>query len=195
MASPEIEAMGVIETALEGLDDDARARVLNWAGDRYSVVPAAPKLRREAIRSTRSFDSEVDELHSEEDGDLEDAAKEDGGRGAEPAPQVGFAHFAELFDHCSPDTDKQKFLVAAFWLQINLGKPSFNNTQINALLREQGHPIKRVNDVAEKLRQDRPVPLNQIAKGKTMQAKKVLKLSVIGVRLVEQMIADGHKPQ
>lgn len=193
MASPEIEAMSVIETALDGLDDDARARVLNWAGDRYGVTPA-PKPSREAVRSTRSFDTEVEEVYSEEDEDLEDVVKEDGGRGAPAVTTLGFAHFAELFDHCSPDTDKRRFLVAAFWLQINLGKPSFNNTQINALLREQGHPIKRVNEVAEKLRQERPVPLNQIAKGKTMQAKKVLKLSVIGVRLVEQMIADGHKP-
>lgn len=186
MASAEIGAMSAIEEVFDELSDDERDRVLHWSIARYGT-----KVNAGRTVSEENGSADADYSNWEKDGE-DGPDKEDEQNEEVPVHSPAFDHFAELFDHCAPTTAREKYLIAAYWLQIHKDSPSFINSKINALLRDQGHPLSRINDVAERLRKERPVPLNQISRGKSQQAKKVLKLSTAGMRIVKEMIANGH---
>jgi hypothetical protein len=92
---PEIEAIGVITTALGQLEDDqARARVLHYANERFGA--GGPELRLPPAPKQFEVPS---------------------GPALPEAGEPNFPGFVDLFDAASPATDVDKALVAAYWLQ------------------------------------------------------------------------------
>jgi hypothetical protein len=98
MPDAEIEAMGKVADALGGLEEEARARVLRWAGERYGVVLA---------RSRTTVEEEADD-EDLDDGDQGDDMNRGGGARE-------YEHFAELYDAAGAATDAERVLIAAYW--------------------------------------------------------------------------------
>ena len=124
----EITAMSKVAEALEGLDADARNRVLKWADDRYG------------IRITTEVRSERKPALAEENLSIED-----------------YETFADLFVAASPSTQPEMLLVAGYWYQEIQGRNYIESVSINKELKNLGHAISRISDVFQRLQaQDQP---------------------------------------
>lgn len=170
--SSEILAMATIEETLNGLDEEAKGRVLRWVGERYRAnVLAAPK--------GASLEVEVPSR-----GAAFAAGPEETG-----VPQ--FETFAELYAQAAPSTDANRVLVGAYWLQVVRGVTDLEARPINNELRNLGHAVGHMPSAFEALLTRRPQPMVQTRKtGKSKQATKRFKLTAEGKRAVERML-DG----
>src|SRR5262245_47001381 len=108
----EIQAMSAITAALLPLEQDARGRVLNWAAMRFGGGPV-PATVANTSRSSGSNE-------------------------APNGPQP-FEGFAELFAAAEPKTDKERALVAAYWVQNCENQPNFASQTLNTILKDLGH--------------------------------------------------------
>lgn len=158
----ELEAMGAVVKALEGLDPETLARVLRWAQERYKVVPA-PKQSASSPGPNHG------------NGESNGSAR--------------FQSLAELFDACQPETDADKALVGGYWVQFGESKPDFGAFEINKALKDLGHPIGNITTAFDTLKARKPSPVLQLKKsGTSRQARKTYKLTVAGKAAVEAMM-------
>ena len=96
--------------------------------------------------------------------------------------------FAELFDSANPTTERDKALVAAYWMQLNEGAPAFPAQSVNALLKDLGHGIGNITEALTALKNDRPALILQLKKsGTSRQARKTYKLTLEGAKRVAAM--------
>lgn len=101
-----------------------------------------------------------------------------------------FGSFAELFDAAHPKLDKEKALVAAYWLQVAEGEEAFNAQALNSELKHLGHGIGNITDALSALISERPALVLQVRKsGTSRQARKTYKMSEAGKRRVLDAIA------
>lgn len=179
LPSVEIAAMGAIEDAFGVLDDETRARVLGWAYAKYAAASdfSMGRSPQKAVEESRSVPAVVV-------GELEDETSVD-------RMVDRFQYFAELYDHCNPATSRDRFLVAAYWAQIKEGKESFGNSDINKLLKDQGHETPGLNKVVDRMRDKTPKLVLQLGGGAADKSRRVLKLTTPGLKAVEDMIANG----
>ncbi len=162
-AENEIKAMGAVAAALELLDDEGRARVLHWAASHYGLTGLA---HGPIFRGGKSWTS------------------------SNASPQVSGAYetFAELFNAAGPKTEKDKSLVAAYWVQICEGVESFQSQALNDSLKDLGHGIGNITEALSQLKNDRPALLLQLKKsGNSRQARKTYKLTQEGIKRVDMM--------
>jgi hypothetical protein len=160
----ELDAMKKIAAALEPLDDAARARALQWAMSRFRNSKAI------AV-----FEQPVDASPS-------------------VAASTAYGAFAELFDAASPNTEKEKALVAAYWMQICESSPSFPAQSLNDLLKDLGHRIGNITEALTALKNERPALVLQLKKsGSSRQARKIYKLTQEGAKRVAAM-TNGALP-
>lgn len=174
MPDVEIEAMGKVAEALGGLEEEVRARILRWAGERYGVEVVSPGKR-------------AGQVHDDED-DPDDNENSDGsgsgGNGSSPAQQ--FEHFAELYDAVSPSSDPERVLVAAYWTQVHLGKTTFGSQELNGLLKDLGHGVTSINKAVASNINKKPALLLQVSRGgSSQQARKKAKVTEAGLRWVK----------
>lgn len=156
----ELDAMKKIAAALEPLDDSARARALQWASSRFRGTNAL------VVSAGLRRGSQVGEIASE-----------------------AFGSFAELFDAVSPTTEKDKALVAAYWVQTSQNVTSFPSQSLNDLLKDLGHRVGNITEALNQLKGERPALVLQLKKsGTSKQARKTYKLTNEGARRVSAMI-------
>lgn len=179
MPSAEIEAMGAIEDAFVPLDDETRARVLGWAYAKYAAAAD-----QSMGRSPQQRFNEPDPPSTVLVGELESTEPE------LPAADR-FQYFGELFDHCNPSGPQERFLIAAYWLQVKLTKEAFGNAEINKLLKDQGQEDRNLNKLVDRLRSKTPKLVNQLGGGASDKSRRVLKLTQPGLKFVEDMIQNG----
>jgi hypothetical protein len=159
----EIKAMGTIAGALEALDDGARLRALRWAMSRYGGLQALGKASQELSGQTEG--------------------NTDAGTNSQP-----FASFADLFNASSPKTEKDKALVAAYWMQVCQNVGSFPSQALNTLLKDLGHGIGNITEALTQLKHDRPALVLQLKKsGSSRQARKTYKLTLEGAKRIQMM--------
>ncbi len=165
----ELEVMSQIAKLLEPLDGAARSRVLGWAISALDVRD----LQRPGSGLTQ------------------------GGRGAQAAPIAsgGFPTFAELFHAAAPKTEKEKALVAAYWIQKSSGVDQFAAQQINSELKHIGYGVSNITDALSQLIGERPNLVIQLVKsGSSRQARKTYKITDAGLRRVAEMLdTDGER--
>ncbi len=162
-AENEIKAMGTVAGAIEGLDAEARARVLLWAIGHFGVGVTGLKAARHPLAT--------------------------GGANSPPRATGDYETFAELFSAANPRTEKDKSMVAAYWVQVCLGAGSFQSQALNDALKDLGHGIGNITEALSQLKDDRPALLLQLKKsGSTRQARKTYKLTQAGMNRVEEMI-------
>lgn len=172
----EIEAMSAVATALEGLDDSGRSRVLRWAADRFGVALTGGNRRQNVVR----IDTGEDNLSDD------DIAAE--------APE--FEHFAELFAAAQPKTNEDKALVVAYWLQVFGAQDSWQSRALNVELKNLGHAIPNITDALTGNMKKRPQRIIQLQKsGSSRQAQKTYKVTHEGLVYVQGMLSGANGRQ
>lgn len=170
VVDPEIDAMSAVAKALGDLDsDEARARVLRWAGERYAVT--IPSTFR-GVADDSSVSPKAPEVDLREGGD--------GGK-VEPK----FDDFVDLFDAVDPKSDVDKALTAAYWLQVISKQPSWQSFRVNNVLKDTGHGLTNVTATLRTAQGRKPALVRQMAKsGKSAQSWKTYKLTTSGVAVI-----------
>lgn len=168
-ADSEFAAMQSVYTALEGLNEEARARVLDYVSSRLGVVGA------QKARPTFTQDG-----HDKREEEVE---------APEPGSSSSFGSFAELYDATQPKSQPEKALVGGYWLQVCDGADSFDSFSVNKELKNLGEGMANITSALDALKTQKPALCLQLKKaGKSRQARKTYKLTVAGIKAVEAMI-------
>jgi len=178
----ELQAMSQVNAALKVLSNDERYRVMQWAANKYlkTTVPlkfAGPIVPTEItppaaldIGVVTSDDADDDKEHDE---------------------TPTYDTFAEMLDASGADTDSERFLVAAYWLQITNERGDWKSFDINKLLKDTGNQIatisNAVRDVTKKSKA-KPAMVVQVSKSAAKGGSKVLKLTTEGIKKVKTML-------
>lgn len=178
----ELAAINAVCSALEPLDDAARARVLTYATavfeidldlGKASATPALPP-----ATGTASIKLDDVQLH---------ATAVVSGPTVAASPK--FNSFAELYDAVQPGSQAEKALAAGYWLQVSCEGDSFDAQSANNLLKNLGHGVGNITKAIDYLKIQTPALALQIKKGGTSrQARKLYKVTVAGIRAIEEMI-------
>lgn len=166
----EFSAMQGVYNALKRLDEDAQARVINYVAARLGI-------------SVRGGGSASQNSGAESDG-VEEAALEE-----EEKSAPKYASLAELHDAAQPKSNAEKALVAGYWLQVCQGSENFDAQSANKELKHLGEGLANITAAIERLKNRKPALALQLKKsGKSQQARKVYKVTIAGLRAVEEMI-------
>ncbi len=161
--STELKAMATIEAALKDLDDDERARVMQWAAARFKVAGRA------RLESREGDDADADLMSLEKHADL-----------------------ASFYDAASPTDDGAKALVGAYWMQFKEGVIDVDAMTVNTRLKHLGHGVGNITRAFETLKGEKPSLIVQTRKeGSTKQARKKFKVTNEGKKRVEGMLAKA----
>ena len=163
---PEIKAMSDIVSALEDLEEEQVTRVLNWAQQRYSLPP-------------RSGVSDASERSKPDDEQETPSAS-------------GFSEFHDLFEAASPDTQLDRVLVAAYWLQVEKDQDTFASGPLNRKLKHLGYPSSNITRDLNNLMNRSPNLVMKVRKeGSARQSRNRYKLTSPGIDAVTQMLAKS----
>lgn len=162
----EIDAMKQIAMVLEPLEQPARQRILHWANSRFGQSPT------QHSQSISAFPTSLESADNR----------------TQP-----YETFADLFEAAHPATDREKALVASYWIQVCQKQGSFASQSINDELKNLGHGVGNITEALTSLRDERPALILQLKKsGTSRQARKTYKLTVEGSRRVTSMIDGGE---
>lgn len=173
----EFAAMQAVFSALSPLDEGARQRVFDYVSSRLglaaTVVRKTP-LGKQCVMADEGYDEDV----------------------KEPSARIGgpprtFEHFAEVFDAVDPQTDRDRALVAAYWLQTSADASSVDGFSINRELKHLGHGLGNVTRAIDGLKAAKPALMIQLKKsGKSQQARKEYKVTAAGVKYIEGILSE-----
>lgn len=167
----EIEAMSAIDKAVGALEPDEQKRVLRWAIDKFGdgeVAVGGGKLGGGGASFV---------------GDGAGSVEANGGLNR------SYGRIADLMDAANPTTIVQYVLVASYWFQVVMGQESFTGQAVNGELKDLGHPASNITDSFNSLIKRKPPAVRQVQKsGNTKQARKLYRLTEVGIRAVESMI-------
>ena len=91
--------------------------------------------------------------------------------------------------HSNPSTDRERTLVASYWAQVCENQTSFAAQTLNAQLKDLGHGVGNITEALSALKIERPSLVLQLKKsGTSRQARKTYKLTIEGVRRVQNML-------
>lgn len=168
---PEFTAMQTVFATLQSLDSEARGRVMAYVASRLDLpghLLSAPKVQ------DRTPDNDIPKPDKPQD------------------RNATFESLAELFDASHPSTNAEKALVAGYWLQVCQGHETFDSQSANKELKHLGDGLANITSAIDSLKNQKPALALQLRKsGRTQQARKTYKITVAGVKAVENMI-DGR---
>jgi hypothetical protein len=171
----EFEAIQTVFAALKPLDEEAQQRVLDYVSNRLGLALQARRA------TTPNRDDAVEQ--SEEIASDEEVAP------AAARSMTKFGSFAELCDAAQPKSQSDKALVAAYWLQQCQGADSFDSFSINKELKNLGEGVANITSALDTLKGQKPALVLQLKKsGKSRQARKTYKVTVAGLKSVENML-------
>ncbi|HSX07743.1 MAG TPA: hypothetical protein VLG11_02520 [Candidatus Saccharimonadales bacterium] len=176
----ELQAMSQVNAALKDLSEEERYRVMQWAANKYLQNAAPLKLAGPAApaATTPVAVLDADVIMPDDDG-------------ADEAPT--YDTFAEMLDASGADTDAERFLVAAYWLQITNEQASWKSFEINKLLKDTGKQINTIGNAVRDLTKKsktKPALVVQVSKNTSSSGKgsKVLKLTSEGIKKTKTML-------
>lgn len=179
MPDAEIEALGKVVDALGPLEEEEQGRIIRWAAERYGVALVNGRAPLEAEDATRASRRDMDN-----DTEAEDARDDGDGSG----PKT-FEDFADLYDATSPTTDVEKVLVAGYWTQVVMGKPTFGSRELNKELKDLGHAVGAINKAMTSNMNKKPALIIQVSRGgSSPQAQKKYKVSEAGKKWVQERL-------
>ena len=160
MADPELESMAKMNDALETLSEEQRRRVLLWALDKFQVPLG------NSIKVVNSKESVPRQLGSTE-----------------------FADLASLFEACDPTSDREKALIAGYWLQLSSSGKEWDTESANEELKELGHGI---NNIALAVHGLKPkFVLQTKMQSEDGKKRKQYRLTTLGMKKVRDMISGA----
>jgi hypothetical protein len=165
MNDPELKAIGEIANALADLTDEQRRNVLLYVNARYSSQ--LPPLRG---RTATSTDSD------------------------RPALGAGqYADLGDLFDAANPQTEAERVLVVAYWVQVVEGTEGFESFRVNKELKHLGHHVSNITRAIDSMIGQTPRLILQTSKsGSARQARKRYKVTREGIKRVQAMLAQSN---
>jgi hypothetical protein len=111
-------------------------------------------------------------------------------RGPETGRNVTYGSLAELYSAAHPETGAQKVLAGGYWCQVCQGLEEFSAQLVNDQLKEIGAKVGNVTMAFNALKAANPSLVLQVRKsGKSKQSRKQYKLTIAGIRSVEDMIS------
>lgn len=167
-AEDEFKAMASVASAIDGLGDvAARRRVMAWAADRYGITLEGAPGRRTAGDRAAVGAAGLDQPHE-------------------------YADFAEMYHAAGPRTDRQRLLVAGYWLQVRQNEQNLHADNVNEILTPLGQRIDRVRDVLPGLLAGRPALMIRAGKGKGVRGRVLFRLTTAGIGAVDAALAAGE---
>ncbi|OGV61818.1 MAG: hypothetical protein A2283_06295 [Lentisphaerae bacterium RIFOXYA12_FULL_48_11] len=169
---PEIKAMQEVHQSLDGLEEAARQRVIQWAISRFNL-PGASKA----------------------------SGNKGAGPGGGSATQASgdpsltsYETVADIFTAANPTKDKDKALIVASFLQEKKELEDLTGADINKELKNLGHGLKNVTDAINQLSSKNPKLMIQTRKeGKSKQARKKYKVTTEGINAAKVLLKkDGE---
>ena len=171
----ELRAIQSAYKILEPLDDESRARIIQYLVARLKI----------SLSSTAP--TQFDGLAGKQETLGNSIADEEEGSST-------YSSFAELYDAAQPSSGPAMALTAGYWLQVCKGAESFDGFSANRELKNLGHGIANITKALERAKDQKPALVLQLKKsGKSRQARKVYKVTVAGVRRVEEMIESNSQ--
>jgi hypothetical protein len=163
MPNAELEAMGKMAAIVEPLEPDARTRAVSWIVQHFGIeIGRVPFGKRTGAPDTPAR-----------------------------AVPLDFDTLADLFHAARPRTDREKALVAAYWIQQSKGTAQFASQEVNSELKHLGFGVSNITDALSQLMNEKPSYVIQLKKsGSSKQARKTYKVTDAGNRKVEEMLSE-----
>lgn len=168
----DLKALEIILKTLEPLSADERERVLRWTGEKLGIQPAALGRPGGALKKTTAIDAAFE--------------KHPG----------GFQNVGEFLAAASPDSDADRVLCVAVYLQDFNESPdvTLSGKQINDELKNLGHGVKNITDSINTLKSRKPQHMIQTKKaGKARQAWKEYRVTRAGVEYAYRLISEAKE--
>ena len=166
MNDPELEALATVAKALSELSEEQRRNVLLYVNSRYRGQ--APSGR----------------------GAGHPAGAAEGDAGA--AASGEYASLGDFFDAANPQSEADRVLVVAYWLQVVEGASDFESFPVNKHLKNLGHPVTNITRAFDSLISQTPRLILQTSKsGSAKQARKKYKVTREGTKRVQAMIEQN----
>ena len=103
-----------------------------------------------------------------------------------------FTDVSSVYEVANPTSDADKVLVVGYWFQVVRGETELESQSINSELKNLGYPVGNVTRAVSKLASSTPRYVMQTKKsGVTQQARKKFRLTVEGIKRVEQMLGGA----
>ena len=168
---PELRAMITVYEALQGLDNDAKVRVIGWVLSKFQ------------LKTSEGF--------------LPVDGQDSGGPpGAQKKGLVDFGSVADIFAVANPKNTADKAIVVAAYLQISKGGADISGREINKELTQMGHGVQNITRAVEPLIRKKPQLLIQTRKeGKTKQAQKKYRVTNEGFAFVKSLVNRVERGQ
>jgi hypothetical protein len=167
----DLKALETILKTVEPLSEDERARVLRWASEKLGLQQPTPgRTGGGTLHKTTAVDAAF-EKHP-----------------------TGFQDVGEFLSAASPDSDADRVLCVAVYLQDFNESPdvTLSGKQINDQLKNLGHGVKNITDSINTLKSRKPQHMIQTKKsGKAKQAWKEYRVTRAGVDYAYQLISEG----
>jgi hypothetical protein len=110
--------------------------------------------------------------------------------GVPGAGNITYGSLSELYNAARPKTEWQKVIVGGYWFQVCNQQEEFGALAVNDGLKEIGAKVSNVTVAFNAAKEANPSLVLQVRKsGKAQQARKLYKLTVAGIRAVEEMIS------
>lgn len=164
MHDPELKALNEITRAIAELDEEQRRNVLLYVNTRYGRQ-SPPALRG-------------------------------GGRNVVPAVDAesvsdDYEGIGDFFDAADPETEAERVLVVAYWVQVVEGVEDLGAMQVSKQLKDLGHSVSNITRAFDSMMSQRPRLVIQVRKsGKAKQARKRYRVSREGIKRVQSMLAE-----
>ena len=160
----EVIAISVVSGALQSLTDEQRRNVLLYINSRYG---GGKPVETQAARTGPP-------------------TQDVSGLGLDSFSDIG-----DLFDAARPQTEAERVLVVAFWVQIVEGIESFESFPVNKHLKQLGHPVSNITRALDSMIDQTPRLILQTSKsGSARQARKRYKVTREGTKRVQAMLAQ-----
>ena len=165
----EMEAISKSLKLFEKLSPEARERAYLYVGSVLGIATSNPPAAQSSSRESG------------------------GGRSVAASPaarsNIGYDSLAELYHAARPETGALKVLVGGYWLQVCNQQEEFSAQAVNDGLKETGARVANVTVAFNTLKSANPSLVLQVRKsGKSQQARKQYRLTVAGIRAVDDMI-------
>jgi hypothetical protein len=163
---PELESMNKIHAALKDLEDDAKQRVIDWAIGKFSLRGQKPSGGAKHSQSLGAGENIVD---------------------------IGaFESAADISAKAKPQSEADKVLVVAAYLQNKGGEKELTSREINKELKNLGHGVGNITNAISSLSVKKPSLMIQTRKeGRSKQAQKKYKVTTEGFEAVKRLISQA----
>lgn len=111
------------------------------------------------------------------------------GLSSDGTPQT-YTNIGEFFDAADPQTEAERVLVGAYWVQVVEGAEDFESMQVTKHLKNLGHPVSNITRAIDSMMSQNPRMVIQTQKsGSSKQARKRYKVTREGTKRVRAMLS------